>query len=381
MSEPESVAGPRLLVQALQHRTTGRSHYHAGRLRETSRALERGCRLAAAAGEEGVHVEDECRFWLGASLHGEGRVQEALSAWTPTVNRAIDGSLTTDRYMALTRYLLVAVDIPLPLAKISAALDEAEGRLRDMAGGFGGPSSRILLTRGRLAACRGSWHESLDLIQEGLARRHHEPLSYSYSVYFKALAKACLRLGELDLMSDYLEEWDATEQQYLPTKRLLISVWRARHALARGEAEDALCGIEGMQSEIAACEDVASRIEAADAFVRSCLAVGEPERARAITATAARARHSPIGEVRFAAKLLVADFRLACAEAAPAAPSPPNDSTVPTLSTGCDMRRARRALAVVRREAEGLDALLECDRHRTEVGERLARLDAADADR
>lgn len=343
-----------LLHRALQFRAQGRDAYQKGDLRGSARSLGRASRLASVIGADGRDLDDDARFWLGAVLHTQGRLMEALAAWAPGINRVQAGGLTQARYMAMTRYLLVAVDVPLPLARIEAAFREVEECLRIAGGALGRSRSRVLLARARLALFRGRSSDAIAFAQEGVALGRIETAVYNSCSYYRTLVLACLAAGELDMARSAIEAWETSHTHYADSKRVMIPTSWASYFRKTGDTRRSLDAIMPYEGEIRTNEDLYVQIGGGTAFVRACIAAGCPERARPMLARMATHRRTALGEAAFEVRLLLLDFHVAMGGAVRESAS----------------ARTARAVVVARREAERLDKLLHCGRHVADVDAR-----------
>jgi hypothetical protein len=359
--------------------------YHDTRLSETIDHLRHARELAAAAGTEAL--EHESRFWEGAALHGAGRLREALAAWAPALTGEV-GVLSDSRYMALTRYLLVAIDMPLPVRLIEQALDQTEEILRS-SGGDSFRRSRVLLARARLALACGRHDDGFAFAQEAAERCKEEPRRYTYSSYFRTFGHAGLLVNEPDLVEQYLIEWECIEWAYPHTKRLLLLAARANLARYRGDHDEALTEAERGITQALHSEEVVYATETMVAHVRACLAAGVPDQARRSLAWLLARRRCSIGEVEYEVRLLLGDYHLACLalSARGSAIDPewgtsravPPDRRAP-VSAADHWRLARRSYGGAACVGAGLDVLL-CTSHRGRaVEDRLATLEGLGVD-
>jgi hypothetical protein len=338
------------LEQAVQQYLSGANRYGASHLGEAIAAFDRATRLAAAAGSR--KVEERSRFWQGAALHGAGRMPEAFAVWAPALTAA-HGGLSADRYMTLTRYVLAAVEMPLPLELLERTLTEVEGHVNTLSGGAG-PRSRLLLARSRLALARGRPRESLAIGLEALTRRKQEAVTYSYSTHFRTLVRAALSAQEPDTAAALLDEWDLLEREYPNSKRFALTAGRSNLAQSLGNNAEALRLAATVAEEALRSDDVVYSVDASVAFVNASLAAGKPQGARRTVAHLLRLRRSAFGEIRFEVRLLLGDYHAAVA------------ALEGKRSPGERVERAHRAYRAAEREGARLDGLLGT-KHRAEV--------------
>lgn len=375
----------------------GMRGYSDSRLAQTIEDLGRARQLASAAGRQ--DMEDLNRFWEGAALHGAGRLHQALAVWAPALSRGPETPLTTSRYMALTRFLLVAIDVPVSVGSIRSALERTEARLRSASGGLHGRRSRLLLARARLALARGRPEEALPLAQESVTYRRTETGTYTYSTHYRTLVQAALLVGELDLVEECLHDWERVQEGYRETRTLLMNAARADLARGRGQWVRAIEFAEAGARVAARSEETLYRQVAQRAYVQACLAAGQPERAAETLVAMLRGRHGPMGEHRYEAKLLLGDYHATVVRLADPARREAAAARGVTLDGPAEeradggggparqllldldgarpvsmerhVRRARRAYRLALEEARFLDGLLDCDHRQREVEERL----------
>ena len=330
--------------------------YRQSRIRLTAEQFERAWRVAASCGA--TDLELSARFWHGAALHGEGRLSEALAVWAPVLATDTPGRLGGDYYMMLTRYVLVAVDLPLPLGVIERALAAVEERAARSSGH--GARSRLLLARSRLALARGNARESLELGLEGLVRRRIEHHAYSYSTHYRTLTQAGLLAGEPDLVEDLLDEWDGTEPDYPEAKRIALATARAGLARCRDNPDEAIAHLEAVMDGALRSEEVGPAVDASCEYVRVTAAAGVPVRARPAVRYLLRFRRASMGALRFRAMLMLGDYHAACARSA-------GDER-----SAQPMVRAVRSYEAARSEAVRIDELLVTSYRRDQIARRLA---------
>jgi hypothetical protein len=315
-------------------------------------------------------------------------LHEAFSVWAPVLASGVDEPLTFDRYMMLTRYVLAAIELPLPLDVIERALAEVAA-LVEASPGFAVCRSRLLLARSRLALGRGRAQDALDHGLEGLVRRKVETPVYTYSTHYRTIARAALLAGQPDLAADLVVEWDRIEHAYLDSKRNALAAARANLARYRGDPEEAIRLVEPVARAAIHTDDAVYGADASFAHVRACLAAGVPERARASLAHVLRLRNSTIGELRFESRLLLADYSLAHVlraegraedpefESAPLRATPP--ATLTARGVAHHALRAARRCAAAAREGSRLDRWLGSSHRETIVARRRARLARTEA--
>lgn len=351
--------------------------YEAGQDLAGAEAYRRAAELAESISERDWNIR--ARFFQGAALHCAGRLHEAMAVLAPVVTLQ-DGLMTDDWvYMALTRYILIAVDLPVSVTRIDAAIEEAETHYPRVGGC--GRRSRILIVRARLALARGRGREALALAQEALERRRREGLAFSYTTYMRTLVEICIELGDLDLARAYLSEWEQVHPQYPKSKEIMVAA--AHSTLLRQERryDEALGWARRAADAATQTDDFAARFTALRVYVRALICTSECDRAREPLAELLRLRHCAVGEVRFEVRLLRGDYHLAMARRQLQLPVVDSEFGLESDTTWVaparlrsvrHFRLARQAYRCARQTADSIDALLDCDVRRRKVSTRSA---------
>jgi tetratricopeptide (TPR) repeat protein len=386
-----TLARQQLVEQARNFYRSGRTYYDASRLNETIEQFDCARRLAAAAAD--TDLESVARFWEGAALHGAGRLSEALAIWAPCMTAARGVELTAERYLMMTRSVLVAVDLPLPYALLQRAFADLERHLRTTASG---PRrrSRLLLARSRLAMSRGDAAASLSCAVEALARSRGEALTYSTSTFLRAVTHAGLRAGQASVVAEFIREWDRTNDGYPESKRLALTAARADLARYSGDPKESLRLAGRVAQDALRSDDVVYAYDATRAYVRASLAAGVPDQARQVIGLMLRLRRSAVGEQRFDVILLLGDYHASRAmlclrgHAEDLEFEPRRNVAVPnaTSVSACSLEReidshgaggacvlsAGRAYSLAEREGARLDELLATRYHQDTIARRRA---------
>jgi tetratricopeptide (TPR) repeat protein len=365
-------------VRAAALRREGSSLYETSRLLPASRAYDRAATAAEAAGL--TRDASEARFWQGATLHGAGRLREALAAFAEiAARRESDAVDDRTRYMALTRFVLVAVDMPLRLASIESAIEDVE-RFEDLAGR--NRRARLLLVRARLSNLRGLHLQALDLSREGLARARIEDGAYSLGTYHKEAIRACMRLGDLDELDRLLDSWQTVRDAYAASRQVFIPAFRSFLCRHRGQIGDA---IEWGRQAIASArssDDLAERLLPSDQFIRAVQLSANAGDARIELRRLFSLQRVEPALTRFEAILLRGDYHLAMAEFHGGLPAtdPESGSTFERAGqpdsdlARRSINRATRSYRAAAREGAAIDRLLDCSARRVELAAREQRL-------
>lgn len=345
----------------------------------SARAFARARALAEQGGRQDEVVR--MRFWEGTALHCAGHFTEALSTLAPLL---ASGSITDADwgYMALGRYLLIAVDLPLPLSKLDRALREASDQIEASRGPY--RQSRLLLVRARLERSRGRRRAALGLAQESLVHRRREGLAFTFTSHYRSIVAITNELGDHDLSRYYLEEWERVADNHGTYKRLMIAALWSDLLLREGSVGRAVDWVRRLPQIAPLCDDLACQYVAASAQVRCWVRTNEPWRAREPLGSLLRLRACGAGGLRYGVHLLLGDYHLAIARQAMGLPviDPTTGAEMPveripgcTFSACRSVHRARRAYRWAGGIGETLDTILECDWRRREV---RARLDLVD---
>ena len=350
--------------------------------------------LAAAAYERAAHaaevvrcddIEATARFWQGVSLHGAGRLREALAALAPIASGRLQPA-NGDRpiHMGITRYVLIAVDLPLGLDVIERAIREAElleshtGKQR---------RARLLLVRARLAASRGQFTDAIRHALDGLQRASADGDAFARTAYLKEATRACLRIGNITEARRLIDEWANVRDPFTISRRTMCATHASIADRLDGDIEGAVARARAAIRAAAGSEDCHDRIYTVDALVRALLCSPATEECRVPLAKMMEHRHAEVGLHRYMVRLLAADYQLALARHCGGlhALDPESGTSFPVTAARPDShralalaRRARRAYASAARVGSDLDRLLRCDTRTRELDARLALLDATE---
>ena len=355
--------------------------YQANQVEKSCTLLEQAERLAQGLGA--ARSADKARFWHGAALHSAGRLTQAhgllVKAFQDSAGRPRgDGS-----YMAMTRHLLIGQELPLPLARLEAALNDVEIRV-------GKRRSRLLLVRARLALDRGLYEEAFDGAEAALKAADSEQETFSITAYMRTLIAAGLALGRHQQVRDLLRTWQTAVSScpHVIHNRAFYACCLANFARHEGRLEEAQVWAKLAILDAAETEDVFIRYYAWLAMARAAIYGDAPEQAREALGALLALRQSEIGEQRFTVRLMVGDYHLARARTLSGLAMIDPETTLAHRALGVRKASAaaRSHLAKAQRHFDAalaiglrLDALLECDRHRCDIDERMAILQSLPA--
>lgn len=311
-------------------------------------------------------VRGECdnRFWLGAALHGCGRLLEALAAMAPALD---EGAFVGGRDLQsrlLSRFILVAVDVPLPLAQIEAAMAQVERLLERW--GWQDLDSRIPLARANLALGRGQADEALRWARIAMARYPRDPATYASHAYLTQLARASLAAGRLDVLRQVMSGWNGhLEVHYETSRRLVANLARAILRLDEGDRDGATALADLACEGALYCSDYRYHVLGLLECARLYLALDRVPKAGPLLARLLRHRHGEVGRDRHAIRMLQGDYHLALAK------SMRTGRRGARKAVERRLRAAEAGYRRARREGEAIDALLRCEANRRPAEEGL----------
>ncbi len=341
--------------------------------------------MAEQAGDR--EAFDSARFWQGVNLHHVGRLREALGALAHVTARE-DGNDSRIGHMAVTRYVLVAIDMPLALETIEDAIREIE-RAESVSGRR--RRSRVLLLKARLARARGHLHASVRLALEGDDCATRESACFAMGAYRRDVLHGLITLGRLDEAERALEAWKRATDPYASTRRVLVNVYGSILHRLRGDVATALDLGRAAVEEARASDDVGTLVQAEQALIHAQLCSEDPGAAREAVARLLRLRSCESWAIRFDVLMALGDYHLAMARHAAGLPpvdlaastpgdadpdpTPAHDGALPAA----ELRRARRAYRQAFALGVTLDRLLACRHRGPHARARQRRLDALTA--
>jgi tetratricopeptide (TPR) repeat protein len=355
--------------------------YAGSRNHDALRAYAEAASLAESLGDSKVTAHARC--WEGITLHGLGRLREALIAFGASLRGS--RSIADDKtYLGVTRYIRAMIELPAPVEMIERAMRDAENALE----GVGRPDrrARILLNQARLCLSRGMYREALSASQQGLIAWERESHAPTASSYFWQLVLVCIWLRETELAHHYLEEWSEREKTNLAIKRSYIACRQSDLARSEGRVADAVGWARRARREGASLSDYPVHISVDFALTRSLLLKGECEAAREPLAALLGLRQTEIGEHGYAIRVLRADFHLARARRLAGLPMidpefgvqyRPRAGKLDLAAAHRELGIARRLYGVAKRVGRRLDHLLLCDLRSREIEARYRLVDEA----
>lgn len=347
------------LGEDLLHRRAW-DYYNGDSLDLSIEPFRQAVELAARRGDVGVETDQ--RFWLGTALHGCGRLLEAVEAMAPTLDEAKFVGGRTLQNRLLTRYVLVCVDIPLPLDYLEPAFAQVEQLIRSW--GWQDKESRLAFARGRLALYRGHADQALHWSQLAMGRRRIDPSNYAPHTYLHLFLRACVLAGRVDLLKEVMDSGETFEHHNFRSTRLIVlrSV-QAEVARLEGDLDQALEHSRVAEQAGWLNQDLIYRQIAFVTRLRTVLAAGQTEMAKPILRDLLRRRHGENLHDGFESRLLLGDYHLAEAR------------RLRCVGTAAEVTRHREAAARIyagaRRVGLVVDARLKCHGKRNLVNGRL----------
>lgn len=366
MSDPQKVPKLQDLAPVLEALSADLLHrraweyYNGDSLDQSIEPFRQAVDLARRQGD--VATETDQRFWLGTALHGCGRLLEAVEAMAPTLDQANFVGSRVLQNRLLTRYVLVCVDIPLPLDYLEPAFDQVEQLIRSW--GWQDKDSRLAFARGRLALYRGHADQALRWSRLAMDRRRVDPSNYAPHTYLHLFLRACVLAGRVDLLKEVMDSGETFEHHNFRSTRLIVlrSV-QAEVARLEGDLDQALEHSRVAEQVGWLNQDLIYRQIAFVTRLRTVLAAGLTDQAKPMLLDLLRRRHGENRHDAFEARLLLGDYHLA--EARRLLP----DGTAAEVARHRDA--AAGAYAAARRVGLPVDARLKCHGKRKLVNGRL----------
>lgn len=339
----------------------GSSLYKLGDCTASAEAY-RAARLRAASrrDREAAH---EARFWEGCSLHGGGRLREALAAMAPVLSDP-DASLREPNvYRVATRYARVLAEIPVSWSRVASAVDAIEAGL---AGERAPWRSRVELVRARLFVSAGDWERGHAHAVSATRIREVDPWGCTRTSYLWLQGMLCVFTGRFAEVEQLLDDWRTIESGD-PFQECSRAWVRSLLQRRLGHATDALESARSACEHARRARDAASTFCASVQLAQTLLALGRVEEARAYTRQAQAWSRSEVGDQSFVARVLAGDWYLAraraCAGLEPFDPDflayharPPGAPLREPMVARAAARDARREYAAATPRARELDA-------------------------
>jgi len=314
------------------------------------------------------------RFLNAAALQNEGRCREAAMLLDEILFTPAPDDLL---YKAMTRRVLIDIDVPRARRQIEASISAAEEFVRQ-----GGHSwrSRILFARARLLDARGLYEDALAAAKEALEHQQAEANGMATETHKRLVLVLCLRTHRFAEAAQRIATWLGEEGEANETIRALSFTGRSELARAEGDIEAALQWSERALTVPEAVAFVPLRRLVGETYFRALLCRGNLELAQAALHAHAPRPNAESGVERYNALLLWADYHLAHARSAAGL-------SVVDLANGrhypaavetdgglaaavCALRRAARKYGEALREGRAVDTLLDCDVRQRQISAR-----------
>jgi ATP/maltotriose-dependent transcriptional regulator MalT len=212
----------------------------------------------------------------------------------------------------VTRFVLVGVDIPLPLPELMAGIEETLELIRRW--GWGDVDSRLPAARARLAFYRGDRDEAVRQAQLAMDRNWQDPSSYASHTYLALMTKVATCFDRMDLLEQALTRVERFRNEAFRTSsRIVANTALAEMAAHQGDVQEAL-----RLSRVAGEGALSSREHTARylglAFrCRLLIRLGFLNEAREVLPPLLSHRHLGVGHDAFETYLLLGMYHLAVA--------------------------------------------------------------------
>lgn len=251
-------------------------------------------------------------FWLSTALHGAGRLVQALHyLGLCLLEKNFVGHLVLkDR--VLSRYLLVAVDLPLSLTKMENCFKEADELIKSW--GWEESESRLPVARSRLALFRGQYTEAFDWAQLAMERNWGDMAGYATHTYLVLYMKTSIANQRIDLLEKLLlGKHNFKVGNFQQNRAMVINLVNAEICLAAGELEKAL-ELSRLAENVAwQTHDHTYSYLVFCGRLKILLEAGQIEQAKPVLTHILRQRHCEVGHDAFEARMLLGQYHLTCA--------------------------------------------------------------------
>lgn len=359
MLEPPS--DPRRAYQFISHYRLANDYYNE---RQLGSAIKH-YRLAVDHGQA-VGTNDlmqavlHCKASIGMCYFQQGYYRQAFAELAQFLDLGAQEVELHMRYSALVHYIQAAQRIPVKLAAIRKAYDEA----RNILNSNGALSWRheILVHLGRLEFSRGEYQVALEAAKEALVLKA-TPNEGGYAgqvwdFHFDGLVDICLGLGFVNEAERYTNEWEARPDQMPTNRHVRRSRCRADIARARGDSHAAM-NWSSVSLEAALQTDYLEvRSAALRSFIQARLLTKELKLVRDALVVYAHVRLSESAIECFGFYISLSEYYICHIEAG---------------SPGYDVK-ARRSLNRAQKIASEIDRKLQTERYKQIVRDRRERL-------
>ena len=285
-----------------------------------------------------LELEMTIRCWYGAALEQMARLRETIETLTPVLQaRGLEDRKIA--YIAMTRYLVAAIDLPLEVAVIERAHAQIEAFL--VSAGHGEWRHRLLLTEAGLRREQGNHHRALFLAQESWSVWREDGVGFTSDCHLEELCRIAFELRDAELLERTLRIWQ--ERQH---NQRWTAIYRSKLARLRGDAGAALSearralalGIPVVNPEDAEITDI----------LHCFLLSGHVSQIRDLFESMLALGQSESGLIRYGVSVCQGDYFLAEARVAAGIPSA-DDELASEGSPAFDARNTEAAHAALTR--------------------------------
>jgi tetratricopeptide (TPR) repeat protein len=360
----------------------GEAAFGEGQHRAAAELYRQASALADASEDVPAWYRGVMRRSYADELTTLERLREALAVLSEMPKTTEGGFRACCVYGSMTDQVEIAVKLPVRLAAIERACEQADAYFR--AAGERDWQSRLLYYRAELLYGRGLYGQALAAAQEGAAHATEGCPKLFPSTHMWGLFKIRQALGDHSDAKRYMKRWVEKydrEEKRSPVRRAYEYVMLSRLARAEGRVSEAVEWSRAGAQTLAGADWGEARFLLGCEQVRACLLAGRHALAGTHLARLAHARRSESGHRRYAFALLVGDYHLARARAAAGLPAL-DDEFGTTGGPSCEVgksiesetARARRAFGAALKVGAWIDGRLDCSIRAEEVGRRLTRL-------
>lgn len=159
------------------------------------------------------------RFWIGECLYQLGRKEDALAILTPNLNTKSEGH-PDDIYNSMTKYIIIALDLPSEKHSIESAIQHTRQYLIDI--GHLEWQHKLLYLEAELQHMQGHHQQALDLAIEAWATWRNEYPLFVADAHLFQIAMFQIRLKKVEDAQRTLLEWLANKHNSFPSYRLAV---------------------------------------------------------------------------------------------------------------------------------------------------------------
>ncbi|MCU0285818.1 MAG: hypothetical protein MUF15_05415 [Acidobacteria bacterium] len=321
------------------------------------------------------------RFWASASLAQIGKYNAALQEILPTLQQDNRDGDPADIYNTYTKYLNIALDLPVSLAALEKVLQKCEDFLIQT--GHSHWRHMILHLESRLLSLRAQFPGALKKARESWGCYSSQYPRYILDGHLNQLTTTCLDLEDVPAARQYLAEWERQKENEIPKNRE-IRLGKCQSGLARLEKRKGEA-VEWARRADFTAQQTDEPLWAVGTMLEAFLAAGDVEHTTPLLVRLRETRFNESMHDQYDFYLLLGDNYLA--RARKAAGMEPRDETfdhefpapryIKDLNkTRRETRRARRAYGKALDIGSRIDTLLVCSLRQEQIAGRMKRLQA-----